>query len=1109
VNMYNRFSKLKLCVAAIALSGMSTEQAMAGKNNKNINHEELHIDNSLTLNFSRAKHAQNLKNFSQELVNIFMAEEDVYSGLINRIKEGLGSFQQKIKEDVKAQSVSLHLGNPKTELCNKIGDFIHKLLLYPHQLTINVEEYKNNFLCSPSSSLTNETIFFFSPLHKAAQLIDEICSHEYFKEMYFQNEVVQEWRQHSLSTPLQELKKNYLNYFQKISLANFHKRKDMLDPVLVIFPYLNSNYFISSSLTYHLLSTDRLGFVTKRNTYGCSPVAQFGPAHFKRSIDSLAPYQESRTQCIVPQVGRESSMASFCELLIGSSVADSTLLILKDVPHLEAPEGTKPYQEVEGKTSLNLPKDAPHPIHEALGLDPQSLSQLKLTKRTYSVQASKTVEGEILIDWIKRNYKNSSQNREKLDNFDHWAFACMATNPKDASGNNFAVRGGSIKGFDNDHVFGKEFFKGKSRKGHFPEVKSIFFCFEDLMSKEISQDLRTRLLSIPPHQFFLIWLSQNSEEEMRYKKLVSLGYLSEKSYKLLGLPISYEKNSIIQSLRRIIQAREVVKSNPKVTVQELFEEMQPLLGMYYKKMRELYKDPLECFEAILSNHSNTSLEKALNLEESSLPNDSGNIKKMIADLSFLESEEKSSLSSQEIAEEIIRKTDLKDLSASDQIVFINTAIELFKEESVKGFHESWKDSLILAEAIKQEAPLKVIHFLLRRNSTHINQPNEFGNRLTYYVENFGGRRKESLIQLLLQYGLKFKNEHEEMHFAKQNIQVSNLWNSLGSDLQNEILSHLLRQRAPARDIHNNVINIQLISKAIYKRYKEIARIALTANVGLGMESTNLSEMFLEGLMVKPVVLPFELNFQGAYLPYANFSGSVIRGGNFRRAYMPHFQAENANFSYSFLIKLRNEEIKTFLLNAGGTIEKFKENLDKTLEAIDKVKRDVSVGQSIDYLMQTYKIPSHALSTEAMRTINNFPDVEGASFRGAVLTKSNFSGARLQYSSLRDAKAQFTSFKKAKFNIVDMRQGKFLKCDFSESTFSKTKADNASFVQANFHQATIKNSNFRNADFSSAGLKSNQPLSNKKAKINNSNFSGAKLDGALYSISQFKTSRGVE
>ena len=52
MSKYNRLSKLKLCVAAITLSGLSAEQEIAGKNNENINQEEWHTDHSFTLGFA-------------------------------------------------------------------------------------------------------------------------------------------------------------------------------------------------------------------------------------------------------------------------------------------------------------------------------------------------------------------------------------------------------------------------------------------------------------------------------------------------------------------------------------------------------------------------------------------------------------------------------------------------------------------------------------------------------------------------------------------------------------------------------------------------------------------------------------------------------------------------------------------------------------------------------------------------------------------------------------------------------------------------------------------------------------------------------------------------
>ena len=364
----------------------------------------------------------------------------------------------------------------------------------------------------------------------------------------------------------------------------------------------------------------------------------------------------------------------------------------------------------------------------------------------YAVQASEAVLGEPPL--------KAYQDQETV--FDHEAYASQVvaaflTNPSDGSFKNFkfSTLYKTFVSIDNDLVFKPE-LTGKDEK-KVVNVKSILYLFPQI-DLPIPESIQAFFTTLDPHLTILAWLQDLSQKNWDYQLLFTrltfqktrchyqnlfpqsealplIVCLEQKVYVDPHLDshsfypqILVSKDLLTSLLEKLQIIGKTLLNNRSVTLQAVFEEVFPVLGKYYRKLRLEFNDPDEALEALWGHKKNgvdySFLSSLLDVEEfSSLPH-----KQIESD------------------ENLVPETFFKEYK--DILILGDSALDRF----IRRHSERKKKN-----ALNLQIALKELRFLIQEglmNSQSIREIIEFCQSLSKTVDHDNNHLTEEIISLL-------------------------------------------------------------------------------------------------------------------------------------------------------------------------------------------------------------------------------------------------------------------------------------------------------------------------------------------------------------------------
>ena len=240
-----------------------------------------------------------------------------------------------------------------------------------------------------------------------------------------------------------------------------------------------------------------------------------------------------------------------------------------------------------------------------------------VTSRKALLLASKDM-GKFTLDYVLKYHP------EQLDKLDMCQYAqiimlSLLTCPGDGKADNFIaqlVRYDQeerlhIVGIDNDIAFAKgvvRLHKSGQRKVY-TKVLNVLYCLKQ-MDSSVDEGFRRHFLAVDynPEKIVFDWLFSLAEKNAEYDKLKSAGF-TEQDFRELKLPINlipHTASGVYQKLKAI---QHKLRAAPKVTYQELLEELYPDVGRFYRDVREKHGTPEKCNEYLYALRATTREEE--------------------------------------------------------------------------------------------------------------------------------------------------------------------------------------------------------------------------------------------------------------------------------------------------------------------------------------------------------------------------------------------------------------------------------------------------------------------------------------------------------------------
>jgi len=239
----------------------------------------------------------------------------------------------------------------------------------------------------------------------------------------------------------------------------------------------------------------------------------------------------------------------------------------------------------------------------------------------YAVQASEAVIGESALEAC-RNQETVFEDKAYVEQ----VIGALLTNPSDGSLKNFKYcsKKKTLVCIDNDLVFKPELGGNDDKTVN---VRSILYLLPQ-MDLAIPDSTKTFFTSLDPHLTILSWLIDLSKKNSEYSLLFSrLVFQKTRSVYQSLLPQNEipplaecfgQKvlvDSVLQNdsfypqilvsknlLRDVSEKLEIIEktllNNPSASTQILFEEISPVVGKYYRKLRLEFNDPKEALDAL-------------------------------------------------------------------------------------------------------------------------------------------------------------------------------------------------------------------------------------------------------------------------------------------------------------------------------------------------------------------------------------------------------------------------------------------------------------------------------------------------------------------------------
>ena len=504
------------------------------------------------------------------------------------LQEGLERLNQKIiaateaKEDL-PYALAIKLKSQLERLTPEDRAFMDKLI----KNLISPEE----ILWPTESTLTHPlaTIPVLSLQHSAFQPIHALCKDLEKAEALFP----------SLDKELKKTMQYYTDFITCLSETKSENRAGLLDLKVHMSLEGFGHYLISASMARQLLSFDLYGGSTKEKNFkaghqegGQNAVFGREGVHFKAD-HGLESDLTKPLDPLIPNIRPEIQWAvhAFSELLFGSLTPPSLTLVLKNVP-LQKCEETKEGKEAQKKfdQAVKQPLEEKRLSSESFFAENLALKRLfhrKVYMNTF-LQATETVDGQSLNGFLlKKGALNELEKRSITSSF-LLGLLCRLTDAKED--NLFINKSDQIVSIDNDHAFANMIVGCQDsinqKEFSLIQTKNTLFLMNDLMTKPIiSQDIKSKMMERDPDLFLLQWLFICELQNKRYEALRKETGVNALSH-ILFVPEEAQKiqNDLFLLQTAFPQAQ---------THQDLLESVSPLGGAYYKKLRELYSDPLD------------------------------------------------------------------------------------------------------------------------------------------------------------------------------------------------------------------------------------------------------------------------------------------------------------------------------------------------------------------------------------------------------------------------------------------------------------------------------------------------------------------------------------
>ncbi|KAN0031212.1 hypothetical protein ACTA71_010295 [Dictyostelium dimigraforme] len=275
-------------------------------------------------------------------------------------------------------------------------------------------------------------------------------------------------------------------------------------------------------------------------------------------------------------------------------------------------------------------------------LTPTDRSMLQLLKRKIDsslkkwhafLQASLVIEGVTLEEFLNNH---SCENRDELSiacenlnikSYSAHILSSLLIIPTDYKPDDLMVdEFNRLVGIDNDRAFecgeikrlkGGEFILG---------AKNILYTLKPLMKRQINNEVVKEFIQHHPNLLLLKWLISLHEKEKTYETLIKISTNLEinNAKNEINLPLRFHKGWITSMLHRFKLIIKTLKSNPKVSHQQLFKIVHPLASLYFKLTSKEIENPQEQIFFIYENNK-MAISKEINLEFKHLLNKYSNI----------------------------------------------------------------------------------------------------------------------------------------------------------------------------------------------------------------------------------------------------------------------------------------------------------------------------------------------------------------------------------------------------------------------------------------------------------------------------------------------------
>ena len=244
-------------------------------------------------------------------------------------------------------------------------------------------------------------------------------------------------------------------------------------------------------------------------------------------------------------------------------------------------------------------------------------------------------------------YETLPHFMDRLDsyNFSAQFVANLLLNPYDGKADNYMVTleknatGEVIRwhiiGIDNDKVLGPAIIQAKKNGPHYPGMKFIFGCMPHV-NMPLNETFRQEFLAISPECLLLNWLADIYQQNLRYQQLIDSGILTEEDIfdkdsgvAAIDIPIKFDRVTVPEIYRKLCLLQQYVRTNTVVTHQNLFEQVNLIMAIFYQKVVEKKKYPLSAMTYLYQGDDTThaaSLEAELanELDTTMVPTPSGN-----------------------------------------------------------------------------------------------------------------------------------------------------------------------------------------------------------------------------------------------------------------------------------------------------------------------------------------------------------------------------------------------------------------------------------------------------------------------------------------------------